>query len=83
MFGIPLDGPTSIICDNESVVKNTTHSESTLKRKHLSIIYHRCREAIAAGYVWIAHELGEYNPADILTKLLYTTKDYFTCTRHH
>jgi len=70
MFGIPLDGPTSIICDNESVVKNTTHSESTLKRKHLSIAYHRCREAIAAGCVRIANELGEYNPADVLTKLL-------------
>jgi hypothetical protein len=51
MFGIPLDGPTSIVCDNKSVVKNTTHSESTLKHKHLSIPYHRCREAIAAGYV--------------------------------
>ena len=70
MFGIPLDGATSIICDNESVVRNTTHSESTLRRKHLSIAYHRCREAIAAGYVRVAWELGEFNPADILTKLL-------------
>ncbi len=70
MFGIPLDGATNIICDNESVVMNTTHSESTLKRKHSAIAYHRSRGAIVAGYVRVAHELGENNLADILTKLL-------------
>jgi hypothetical protein len=30
MFGIPINGPTSIFCDNESVVINATHSESPL-----------------------------------------------------
>lgn len=40
MFGIPLEGSTSVFCDNEAVVKNSTFTESTLKRKHLSIAYH-------------------------------------------
>jgi hypothetical protein len=70
MFGIPLNGPTSVFCDNESVVKSAVYSESTLKRKHTSIAYHRCREAQAAKYVQIGFERGENNPADILTKLL-------------
>jgi hypothetical protein len=70
MFGIPMEGATSIFCDNESVVKNTAYSESTLKKKHLSIAYHRCREAVAAGFVRIGHIAGEVNPADVLTKLL-------------
>ncbi len=70
MFGIPMEGATSIFCDNESVVKNTSYSESTLKKKHLSIAYHRCREAVAAGFVRIGHIAGEVNPADVLTKLL-------------
>jgi hypothetical protein len=70
MFGIPLNGPTSIFCDNEAVVKNAVYAESTLKRKHTSIAYHRCREAQAAKYVQIGFERGENNPADILTKLL-------------
>jgi hypothetical protein len=70
MFGIPLEGCTSIFCDNESVVKNTTRSESTLGKKHLSIAYHRCREAVAASFVRIGHIAGEINPADILTKIL-------------
>ncbi len=70
MFGIPLNGPTSVFCDNEAVVLNATHAASTLRRKHTSIAYHRCREAQAAGYVQIGFEEGRFNPADILTKLL-------------
>ena len=48
MFGIPIEGPTNVFCDNEAVFKNTTIPESTLKKKHNSICYHRCREAVAA-----------------------------------
>jgi hypothetical protein len=70
MFGIPLNGPTSVFCDNEVVVLNAMHAESTLRRKHTSIDYHWCREAQAAGYVQIGFEVGRFNPADILTKLL-------------
>ena len=70
MMGVPLDGPTSTFCDNESVFKNSTVPESTIKKKHCSIAYHRTREAIAAGIVRIAWESGETNLADILTKLM-------------
>jgi hypothetical protein len=70
MMGIPLDGPTSLFCDNESVVKNSTAPESTLKKRHTAICYHRTREACAAGFIRIAHEDGETNLADILTKLM-------------
>jgi hypothetical protein len=49
MFGIPIEGPTNVFCDNQSVVTNATIPESTLKRKHNSIAYHRVREAAAAG----------------------------------
>ncbi len=52
------------------MVLNTTHAESTLKKKHLFIAYHRCREAAAAGFVQIGHIAGELNLADVLTKLL-------------
>jgi hypothetical protein len=71
MFGIPINGPTSIFCDNESVVINATHSESPLRRKHAAIAYHRCREAQAAGHVKIGWQDGQNNPADVLTKLLF------------
>ena len=70
MMGFPMEGPTSLFCDNSAVVINTTTPESTLKRKHTSICYHRCREAQAAGTVQITKEGTLTNLADMLTKLL-------------
>lgn len=70
MFGINIANSTLVFCDNEAVVVNTTHSESTLKRKHISIAYHHCREAQAAGYVKIGFIKGMENLADLLTKVL-------------
>jgi hypothetical protein len=70
MMGIPVDGPTNVFCDNESVFKNATRPESTLKKKHNAIAYHRTREAIAASIVRIAWEDGRFNIADVLTKLM-------------
>jgi hypothetical protein len=55
MMGIPLNGPTSVFCDNQSVVK---------------IAYHRAREAQAAGFIHVAWENGEINIADLLMKLM-------------
>lgn len=68
MFGIPIDGATNVYCDNQGVVTNTTKPESTLKKKHNSIAYHRVREAAAAGTIRIAKEAHESNIADMLTK---------------
>ena len=70
MMGVPVDGPTNVFCDNESVFKNATRTESTLKKKHNAIAYHRTREAIAAGIIRVAWEDGRFNIADVLTKLL-------------
>ena len=70
MMGIKVDGPTNVFCDNDYLVKNTTRPESTLKKKHNAIAYHRTREAQAAGIVRIAKEDGETNLADLFTKLL-------------
>ena len=58
MMGIKVDGSTNIFCDNESVVMNTTRPESTLKKKHNAIAYHRVREAQATGIVRIASSRG-------------------------
>jgi Reverse transcriptase (RNA-dependent DNA polymerase) len=70
MFGVPIEGSTNVFCDNEAVCKNTTLPESTLKKKHHSIAYHRCREAVAAGTVRIAKEATKTNLSDLFTKLL-------------
>jgi hypothetical protein len=40
MFGIPIDGPANVFCDNKSVVTNASVPTSTLKKKHNAIAYH-------------------------------------------
>ncbi len=70
MFGIPLDGPANVFCDNNSVVINSTIPTSTLKKKHNSIAYHQVREAVAANTLQIAKVQSNENLADLLTKCL-------------
>ena len=70
MFGIPIEGLTNVFCDNEAVFKNTTISESTLKKKHNSICYHHCREVVAARVMRVAKEGMLTNLADLFTKPL-------------
>ena len=71
MFGIPIDGPADIFCDNQSVVKAASSPSSTLAKKHNAICYHKVRESAAAGTIRrVAKEDGETNLADLLTKPL-------------
>ena len=74
MFGIPIEGSTNVFCDNEAVTKNCGTPESTLKKKHHSIAYHRNREAVAAETIRIAKEDSETNLADVFTKLMAAVK---------
>ena len=70
MLGVSIDGPANVYCDNEAFYKNTSIPESVLKKKHHSIAYHRCREALAAGTMRIAKQGTEKNLADLFTKPL-------------
>ena len=44
MMGVPVEGPTNIYCDDGVGVSNSSVTESTLKKKHLSVCYHKTRE---------------------------------------
>jgi hypothetical protein len=76
-IGVPIEGPTDVLCDNNGVVKNTSIPTSTLAKKHNSINYHIVREAAAAGIIRVGKEQTESNKADVLTKL----QDYKRKTR--
>ena len=70
MFGVPVDGPTDMFCNNEAVYKNSSTSDLVLRKKHHSVVYHKCREAVASGICRIAKEDTETNLAAIFTKVL-------------
>jgi hypothetical protein len=70
MFGVPIDGPAKILCDNQGVVKNASIPKSVLSKKHNVINYHAVREAVAAGIIQVGKEDGTTNLADLFTKPL-------------
>ena len=70
MFGVPVDGPTDMFCDNEAVYKNSSMPESVICKKHHSVAYRKCCEEVASGICRIAKEDTETNLADIFTKVL-------------
>jgi hypothetical protein len=40
MFGIPIDGPANVFCDNHGVVYNVSMPELSLMKRHKAINYH-------------------------------------------
>jgi hypothetical protein len=70
MMGIPLNGPSQMMCDNRSVVLSSTLPSNTLKKKHNAIAYHKVRESVASKIIKVNHIEGKLNVADILTKPL-------------
>lgn len=76
MFGVPIRGPASVLCDNQAVVKNTSFPESTLSKRHNAINYHAVREACAAGIIRVGKECGDSNLSDVFTKVLGRGKRY-------
>ena len=74
MIGIPVYGPCNVFCDNEAVYKNASFAESTLKKKHNSICFHRVRECVASGIICVYKVGTDFNLSDILTKSLPAIK---------
>ena len=69
-MGIPVEGPTCIYGDNQSVLANTTIPDYTLKKKSQSIAYHFVHEG-AARDEWRTYYVNTHeNEADLLTKQL-------------
>ena len=70
MMGVPFSGSTNVFMDNQSVVKSALNPEATLKKKHVSIAYHKSRESFASGIIDIYWVPSNENLADLFTKSL-------------
>ena len=84
MFGVPIydnGEPTHILCDNDSVVNNTSKVESSLNKKHSYIAYHFYRWNVAAGVCKIAWVPTGENIADAMTKRLSVTQREYLFSR--
>ena len=67
-FGVRLDFPASIFCDNKPVVTNASVPYLMFNKHHNAICYHQVRESQATGKIRVGWVPGERNPAYMLTK---------------
>ena len=70
MMGIPVDLPSYIFGDNQSVLVNSTMPHSTLNKKSSSVEFHIVREGTAKDEWRLAYLNTHKNPSDMLTKSL-------------
>ena len=71
IFGIPIDRPEDVFCDNQS---NITLSQSFLNKRCNAIFYHRVHEVQAAEVIRVGWIQGEYDQSDLDTKTKLSTK---------
>ncbi|MGH3055550.1 MAG: Ty1/Copia family ribonuclease HI, partial [Gaiellaceae bacterium] len=69
-LGVPITRSTNLYGDNLGVIQNASNPDSSLKKKHTAISYHRVRECVAARIVDPFKILSGENYADMLTKAL-------------
>ena len=70
MFGVLLDVPSYVMCDNQGMVNNIILSKYTLGQKYNELNYHVVHEVAAKGILRVQKEDTETNLADLLTKIL-------------
>jgi hypothetical protein len=55
MMGVPIDGPSWMFGDNQSVLTSYTIPESSLNKQHNVLGYHLISECIAAEIIYFIH----------------------------
>ena len=69
-MGIPIELPSYVFGDNQSVLSNTSFPHSKLKNKSSSIAFHFVREGVAKTEWKTTYINTLLNPSDMLTKSL-------------
>ena len=73
-------GTIKILADNQSAIKLLKNPISSMRSKHIDVIYHFARERVARGDVAFEYVRTELNVADTLTKIVPEAKLVFCRT---
>ena len=75
MFGVEINGPCNIFCDNQGMVKNSSIPESALMKKHNAVNYHVVGKVAVADTLCVGKEDGQTNLVDLLAEDLTGQKE--------
>ena len=69
----------TINADNQSALKLLKNPVTSLRSKHIDVLYHFARERVMRNEVEFEYVPTEYNVADVFTKALPEAKHKFCC----
>lgn len=69
-LGVPISGPTTLLCDNNAAINLSEDQVYHPRAKHVNVRYHYLRERVAEGDLVVARVRSSNNTADIFTKAL-------------
>ena len=72
-------GPIKIWADNQSAIKLLKNPISSLRSKHIDVIYHFARERVARGEVNFEYISTDKMIADMMTKAVPFAKHAYCC----
>ena len=75
-FGVLVENACDAMCDNRSVVTNSSVPTSVLKKRHNAICYHRVRETQAVGVIRVGWIEGKENVATKTTLSNESKRNY-------
>jgi hypothetical protein len=67
-LGVPIQEKSYVFGDNKTVINASSTPHAKLHKRHNALSFHHVQEAVASKNVTIFHLLGEYNPANILSR---------------
>ena len=67
-LGVPIREQSYMFGDNKTVIDGSTIPHAKLHKRHNALSFHRVREAVASGMLFMYYMPGDINPADILSK---------------
>ena len=72
-----MDGYAYMLCDNESIYKNSITPYSVLNKEYNFIAYHRFREVVSYKTIRVYNQVTENNLSDIFTNIIISSRGKF------
>lgn len=73
-LGVPTADALPVHIDNQAALHMATNGSDSARTKHIDVVHHFLREAVARGSIRMVYISTEDNPADIFTKALPAIK---------
>ena len=81
-MGVPIERPSWMLGDNQSVITSSSIPHSLLKKRHIALSYHKVHAGVAHGHYCCCHVDSKNNISDPLSKALGYSQAARSCANY-